>query len=250
LIGSDPGLNVTDLHVAYDRDIEIVRGVQLTAASARITAIIGPNGAGKSTLLRAIAGIAPVVGGRVTFAGEDVTGLNPGSLLQRGLVFVPQDRTTFGEMTVYENLQMGGWLHRRQRSWLRQRVDEIFDLFPMLRVRRKEAAGDLSGGQQRILEIARSLISRPTALLLDEPTAGLSPTMALEVYERIRDLRDVAGVTILLVDQNIREALTLCDRAYVIAMGRNDAEGSGSEVLGRLDEIVRGWMARRGSGLT
>jgi branched-chain amino acid transport system ATP-binding protein len=244
-----PSIVVRDLRVAYDRDIEILRGVSITAERGAITAIIGPNGAGKSTLARAIVGLAPIISGSVELDGRDVTGLRPQDLLALGLAFVPQDRTLFPEMTVQENLQMGGWLRRRDRAWLSRRIESVLDDFPLLKERLRERAGDLSGGQQKILEIARCLISDPRALILDEPTAGLAPAMAKQVYAEIENLSTSRNLTVLLVDQNVREALTLSNRAYVLSMGRNDAEGAASDVLDRLDQIVRGWMEQEGPGV-
>ncbi|NIR29365.1 MAG: ABC transporter ATP-binding protein [Gammaproteobacteria bacterium] len=241
-------LHVNGLHVAYERDIEILRGVDLVARSAQITAVIGPNGAGKSTLLRGVAGLAPVVGGTVRLGERDVTGTSTEQLLHAGLAFVPQEHTVFPEMTVAENLRLGGWSRRHEREWLTRRIDACCQLFPFLSARLHSPAGALSGGQQRLLEVARCLVVEPSVLLLDEPTAGLSPAMTADVYEQIDELHEQADVTILLVDQNVREALHLADHVYVLAMGQNDTDGTAKDVQARLDDIVRGWMGRKGSG--
>ncbi|MCC6223343.1 MAG: ABC transporter ATP-binding protein [Thermoleophilia bacterium] len=240
---------MSGLRVAYERDIEILRGVDLSASRGKITAVIGPNGAGKSTLLRAVAGLAPVVGGRVELDGRAVTGVSTAAMVRLGVAFVPQERSVFSEMTIRENLLLGGWSRRSERVWLAERIAAVCDQFPVLGVRLDEPAGNLSGGQQKALEIARGLVSDPTVLLLDEPTAGLSPRLAQEVYEQVAALGDRLGVTVLLVDQNVREALAIAQHVYVLAMGRNDAEGAPADVLGRLDDIVRGWMQQQASGL-
>lgn len=245
----EDGLRVDGLRVAYQRDAEIVRGVSLTVDPGTIAGVIGPNGAGKSTLLRGIAGLATVTGGRVTLDGTDLTSRPPRRLLESGLAFVPQEHTTFPEMTVEENLRLGGWIRRRQRPWLNGRIERVCEIFPALGSRLDQPAGSLSGGQQKMVEVGRCLISEPRVLLLDEPTAGLSPGMARQVYEQIRRLRDETRVSVLLVDQNVREALQLADHVYALAMGRNDTDGGAADVAGRLDDVVRGWMRRSGSGV-
>lgn len=243
-----PTLDVHGLHVAYERDIEIVRGVDLHAAPGRITLVIGPNGAGKSTFLKAICGLAPTVGGEVRLDDRVVTGWPARRLLEVGLAFVPQEGTLFRDMTVQENLVMGGWKRRREKAWLAGRVQAVAELFAMPAAHLRKRAGDLSGGQQKLLEIARSLVLEPEMLLLDEPTAGLSPKMADQVYAHLSDLVR-SGITLLLVDQNVRSSLAIADYVYVLAMGRNNAEGPADDVAARLDAIVAGWMKEGGSGV-
>lgn len=243
-----PALTATGLRVAYERDIEIIRGVDLHAAPAQITVVIGPNGAGKSTFLKAVSGLAPTVGGRVMLDDRDVTGWPARKLLDAGLAFVPQEGTLFRDMTVRENLVMGGWLRRSEKPWLAQRIQVVADLFSMPSEHLRRRAGDLSGGQQKLLEIARSLILQPTMLLLDEPTAGLSPKMADQVYVHVAELVR-GGITLLLVDQNVRSSLAIADYAYVLAMGQNNAEGPATDVKARLDEIVASWLKQGGSGV-
>jgi branched-chain amino acid transport system ATP-binding protein len=243
-----PTLSVSGLRVAYERDIEIVRGVDLHAAPGRITLVIGPNGAGKSTFLKAICGLAPTIGGEVRLDDRVVTAWPARKLLDVGLAFVPQEGTLFRDMTVRENLVMGGWLRRGEKAWLASRVQAVADLFSMPASHLQRRAGDLSGGQQKLLEIARSLVLQPDMLLLDEPTAGLSPKMADQVYVHVRELVR-AGITLLLVDQNVRSSLAIADYVYVLAMGRNNAEGPAADVRERLDDIVAGWMKEGGSGV-
>jgi len=243
-----PELVVRDLRVAYEQDIDIVRGVDLRAAPARITVVIGPNGAGKSTLLKAICGLAPTVGGEVRLEGNVVTGWPARRLLDAGLAFVPQEGTLFRDMSVRENLVMGGWLRRHEKAWLGQRIEAVAVLFAMPAAHLARRAGDLSGGQQKLLEIARSLILSPRILLLDEPTAGLSPKMAAQVYAHAASLVQ-HGITVLMVDQNVRSALAVADYAYVLALGRNTADGPAAEIGTRLEAIVASWMQEDGYGM-
>ncbi len=245
---TSPELLVRDLRVAYEREVEIVRGVHLHALAARVTAVIGPNGAGKSTMLKAICGLAPTIGGSVQLDGHDVTSWTARQLLDAGLAFVPQEGTLFRDMSVRENLIMGGWLRRREKAWLAGRVATVAQLFGMGGAHLQRRAGDLSGGQQKLLEIARSLILHPRMLLLDEPTAGLSPKMADQVYGHIASLA-AGGMTVLMVDQNVRSALAMADYAYVLAMGRNNAEGAAADVAARLDRIVASWMHEGEAGV-
>jgi branched-chain amino acid transport system ATP-binding protein len=246
--GSLPGLTVSGLRVAYERDIEILRGVHLSAAPGRICVVIGPNGAGKSTLLKAICGLAPTIGGEVRFDERVVTGWPARQLLDVGLALVPQDDTLFRDMSVRENLVMGGWLRRREKAWVAQRVARVAGLFSMPVSHLERRAGDLSGGQQKLLEIARSLVLEPRMLLLDEPTAGLSPKMVDQLYAHVADLAR-SGITLLMVDQNVRSALAIADYVYVLAMGRNNAEGPAADIMSRLEEIVASWMKEGGSGV-
>lgn len=241
-------LTVSNCNVAYSRDITILRDISCSARDRAITGIIGPNGAGKSTLLKGIAGFAPVSQGDVRIDDRPISGTPSQRLRDFGIAFVPQAHSLFAEMSVRENLRMGGWTRRRDKQWLRRRIDSCCELFPELHGHLARAAGDLSGGQQRLLEIARSLISEPSVLLLDEPTVGLSPRLAEEVYQQVASLPARSGVTILLVDQNIRDCLRIADYVYVLMMGRNDTEGPAAEIRDRLPEIVQGWMQRKGSG--
>ncbi len=241
-------LEVQGLRVSYERDIEILRGVNLVARQSSTTVIIGPNGAGKSTFLKGLAGVAPVTGGEVRLLGQRVDGLTSVQLVGKGIAFVPQESSVFGQMTVDENLRLGGWTIRGNRSLIDQRVETCLQLFDSIKNFRGRKAGDLSGGQQKLVEIARGLVSEPSLLLLDEPTAGLSPIMVKEVYEQLAELRSKAPVTIVLVEQNVREALAVADHVYSLSMGMNDVDGSSEEITGKLDSIVRGWMSKTGTG--
>jgi len=242
-------IEIDGLRVAYEHDVEILRGVNLSGAADSMTAIIGPNGAGKSTLLKGVAGVAPVTGGEVRLADKRVDGLSTVKLVESGIAFVPQESSVFGQMTVAENLRLGGWHRRKERDWLDERIAVCGELFESIRPHLDRKAGDLSGGQQKLVEIARGLVSEPSVLLLDEPTAGLSPVMVREVYRELARLKERRSVTVLLVEQNVREALEVADHVYVLAMGQNDTDGSAADVTGRLETIVRNWMHREGSGV-
>jgi branched-chain amino acid transport system ATP-binding protein len=181
--------------------------------------------------------------------GQEATGLPPRRLVEIGLAFVPQEHSLFPEMSVEENIRLGGWLRRRDRAWLKQRIREVSELFPGLAAKLDAPAGSLSGGQQKMVELARGLVAEPKILLLDEPTAGLSPKLAAEVYGQIASLREAHSISVLLVDQNVHEALALADHVYAVTMGRNDVDGSAADVINGLDDIVRGWLRRQEGGL-
>jgi branched-chain amino acid transport system ATP-binding protein len=211
-------LEVRDLEVEYFTDIRVLRGLSLRAAEAKITSIIGPNGAGKSTLLKTIYGYLRPRAGRVLLNETDITSEAPYNLLVKGLAFVPQDRTIFPELTVHENLEMGAWLLRNRVQHLKEAINGLYQRFPVLGEKRKDRAKTLSGGQQRMLEMGRALLTSPQVLLIDEPTVGLAPKIASEIYSIIQDFSR-SGMTILLVDQNVRRALELADYVYLLDMG-------------------------------
>ena len=242
-------LSITDLRVAYESDIEILRGVDMAVGANMLTAVIGPNGAGKSTLLKGIAGVAPVTRGEIRLGDQRIEHLTAAERVAAGVSFVPQEASLFGQMTVFENLRLGGWHRRNDKDWLARRIAFCGDLFQSVRPHLERRAGDLSGGQQKLVGIARGLVSEPRLLLLDEPTAGLSPVMVREVYREIARLKESRSVTVLLVEQNVREALAAADHVHVLAMGQNDTDGPAADIALRLDGIVRNWMAREGSGV-
>jgi len=230
-------LEVQDLEVEYFADIRVLRGLSLTAPEAQITSIVGPNGAGKSTLLKTIYGYLQPRAGRVFFNGLEITGAAPYTLLEQGLAFVPQDRTIFPDLTVHENLEMGAWLLRRQGPRLKAAIDGLYQRFPVLAQKRKERAKTLSGGQQRLLEMGRALLTSPQVLLIDEPTVGLAPLVVNEIYRIIQDFRR-SGMTILLVDQNVRRALELADYVYVLELGAVKEHAPKAQFLER-EEVLR-----------
>lgn len=224
---SDAVLEVKDLSAGYGGP-PIVVGIDLRAKARAITVIVGLNGAGKSTLLRAIAGVLPLSAGKVLLNGTDVTGKPPEGLLRAGISYVPQVDNVFPSLSVRENLEMGGYI--LPRSEMKTKVLEICELFPDLRSALRRPARTLSGGQRHMLAVARGLMVKPALLLLDEPTAGLAPKVEATVWENIETIR-TTGVALLVVDQNVRRALSHADWAYVMSLGRNLAEGPGKDLL-------------------
>jgi branched-chain amino acid transport system ATP-binding protein len=227
-------LEVRDLHAGYGK-LEILHGVTLQVEPGQVVSIIGPNGAGKSTVFRAIFGLLPARQGRVLFDGAEVTNRAPDALLRRGMAFVPQGRNVFPLMTVEQNLLLGAYIRPRSAA-LGDAVERVYATFPVLRERRTARAGDLSGGQQQMLEMGRALLLEPKLVLLDEPTLGLAPLVFKEIFAIIERLRR-AGQTILMVEQNAAKALEISDYAYVLELGRNRYEGSGEAI--RSDERVK-----------
>jgi len=216
-----PALAVEELVAGYEPDLPIVRGASLAVADGEIVALLGPNGAGKSTLVKAVAGLVAVSGGRIRFAGRDIVGVPAHRLAQQGLAFVPQTDNVFARLGVLENLELAGHrLGRRRRA----RVAAMLELFPDLGRQRGLLAGRLSGGQRQMLAIARALIVEPRLLMLDEPSAGLSPLMVGQVFAKLAEVR-AGGIAILMVEQNVKAALALADRAYVLVEGRERASG-------------------------
>ena len=238
---TEPLLQIESLEAAYD-DALILRGVSLDAHAEQIVAVIGPNGAGKSTLLKAVYGLLRPRGGRVRFAGDDVTGLRADRLTRRGLNLVPQVENVFPTLTIAENLQVGSLV--LPRSERQDEIGRVLELFPMLAERRRQRAGSLSGGQRKLVAIARALVARPRLLLLDEPSAGLSPIAIDLVFEKLVEIRS-RGIAIVMVEQNARRALALADTGYVLDTGRNAYSGAGRQLLDdpRVVELYLGGAA-------
>jgi branched-chain amino acid transport system ATP-binding protein len=216
-------------------EVDILHGVSLLVEEGEIVSVIGPNGAGKSTLLKSVFGLLKLRKGKLLLDGADATGLPPQKMVRKGVSYVPQSENVFPSLTILENLEMGAFIGRDN---VKQRLSEVYDLFPILAERPHAKAGKLSGGQRQMLALARALMLQPRLLLLDEPTASLSPRMVGDILTKIRDINE-AGVAILIVEQNAREALNLCHRGYVLVMGRNAMEDTGqnllhSEEVGRL----------------
>ena len=226
-------LAVDDLRGGYGAADEIVKGVALHVEAGEIVSLIGPNGAGKSTLLKLVAGLLRPSAGRIVLGDRDIAGLGAPQISRLGLSFVPQERNVFGAMTVAENLEMGGYVDGRHA---RQRIAELYERFPMLGEKRRAAARTLSGGQRQILAMAIALMNAPRLLLLDEPTAGLSPRAAEELFATIVVLNKT-GVAILMVEQNALEALAVSTRACVLVQGRVEREGGANELA--TDPTVR-----------
>jgi len=227
-------LEARDIVTGYG-EVDILHGVSVAVHEGEMVAVIGPNGAGKSTLLRAIFGLLRLRKGRVQLAGEDVTNWQPERLVPQGLSYVPQTENVFPSLSIQENLEMGAFIRRDSKK---EALERVYELFPDLAGRRGERAGKLSGGQRQMLALARALMLDPKVLLLDEPSASLSPKMVEVIFERVGAINK-AGTAVLLVEQNARQALSLCNRGYVLAMGQNRLEGDArglldNEEVGRL----------------
>jgi ABC-type branched-subunit amino acid transport system ATPase component len=235
-----PVLAVDDLHAGYVRGVDILQGPSLAVAAKSLTLVIGPNGAGKSTLLKTIFGFLKPYQGMVHFHGEEITSREPYAIKTLGVSYVPQEINTFPLLTVEENLRMGCWTFRRDQARLKARLTRIYEVFPALAQKRNAAAGDLSGGQGRILSVAREMMTEPSLLLVDEPTAGLAPTLVDQVYELLQQARRVLGASILLVDQNIEDAVRQSDYVYMLNLGRVKAQGPADEFTpGRTRDLIR-----------
>jgi branched-chain amino acid transport system ATP-binding protein len=221
-------LDIRDLYVGYYEDLNILQGVNLKVQEAKITTILGANGVGKSTLLKAIYGFLKPNGGQVLLNGKDVVGTPTYKLIDMGLAYIPQHPGIFRWMSIEENLEMGAYTFKGDKARIKRKIEEVYERFPDLKDRRKSMAGKLSGGQQRMVEVGRTLMTDPTVMLVDEPTAGLAKMLSEEVYQMLVGLKE-SGITILLVDQEIRQALKVADYVYVLELGRNKYEGSVDE---------------------
>ena len=213
-------LEVHNLSAGYG-DHDILRGLSLSVEAGELVAVIGPNGAGKSTLLKALAGLVRPRGGRIALQGADITGAGTRRIVESGLCYVPQEGNVFPSLSVWENLTIGAWT---AGGSLDERTRAVVELFPILAARRRARAGTLSGGERQMLAMAMALMVEPRLLLLDEPSAGLAPARQRRGFDRVREI-NARGLGILLVEQNARESLALCRRAYVLATGRVRAEG-------------------------
>jgi len=234
-------LAVNDLVTGYVPEVDILTGVDLTVREGEIVTVIGPNGAGKSTLIKSIFGLLPPRQGRVVLDGDDLTGLRPHQITRRGMSYVPQLDNVFESLSVDENLQMGAL----QRRTARERMNTMYELFPRLGERRRQAAGTMSGGERQMLAMARALMPEPEILLLDEPSAGLAPAFVEAIFDKIAEINR-HGVTLVMVEQNARRALGMSTRGYVLDLGQNRFEGRGEELLNdpKVAELYLGGTAR------
>ena len=238
---SQPLIEVKDVVAGYLPGVNILNGCSLTAEQGEIVGIIGPNGAGKSTLLKAMFGLVKVHEGTVSLGGQDVTNARTNKLVELGVGFVPQTNNVFPSLSVEENLRMGLFLRPKK---LRQRLDAMYDLFPNLHERKDRSAGALSGGERQSLAMARALMMEPSVLLLDEPSAGLSPVRQDETFIRTRRINKT-GVSVVMVEQNARRCLQICDRGYVLDQGKDAYTGAGRELADdpRVIELYLGTLA-------
>ena len=234
-------VHAEDLVAGYLPGINILNGCSLTAYQGELIGIIGPNGAGKSTLLKAVFGQVNIRSGRVLLKGEDITGLKANKLVEKGVAFVPQTNNVFPSLTVEENLEMGVFQTPKR---FKERFEFVTELFPDLGKRKNQRAGSLSGGERQMVAMGRALMTDPSVLLLDEPSAGLSPVRQDETFIRVKEV-NAAGVTVIMVEQNARRCLQICDRAYVLDQGKDAYTGTGRDLLNdpKMVELYLGNLA-------
>jgi len=227
-------LNIKNLELGY-KGTPAIQGISMQVKALEVVAVVGANGAGKSTILRGISGLIKPTAGSIEFEGKSLNNVPAHEIVNRGIAHVPEGRLTFARMTVAQNLMLGAFTVKAPAESA-ARLEEMYEMFPRLKERRSQAAGTLSGGEQQMLVIARGLMSDPKLLMLDEPSLGIAPKVVIQIFDMLRNIKD-QGKTILLVEQNVREALDLADRAYVLQTGRIVAEGTGQELLG--SDLVR-----------
>lgn len=240
-------LELKDLHGGYGK-ITILNGTSFAIPRASITTVIGPNGAGKSTVFKAIFGLLKIHSGQILLDGRETTGLSPAHMIAQGVTYVPQGRNVIPQLSVWHNLEMGG-ITAADQSAVRDRMETVLDRFPMLREFQKRKASELSGGQQKQLEIARSLLLEPKLMLIDEPSIGLSPNLVQEVFEILIQLRD-QGVTILMVEQNAKSALAMSDFGLVLELGQTRMQGLANDLLNdpRVGQLFLGGHLEESAG--
>jgi branched-chain amino acid transport system ATP-binding protein len=243
----EPLLLAERIVAGYARDVDILRDVSIAAWPGRISCVVGPNGTGKSTLLKTLFGFLTPRAGSVRLAGNEIAGAAPYAMLRRGVAYLPQRPSLFPHLSVETNLKLGLWHRRPRKAELRAALDRVFAQFPVARERRRQAAGQLSGGQQRQIEIARSLMADPPLYLIDEPTAGIDPKTSEAIYDLIDELARRRGKAIVLVDQDIRSALAISDYVYVVKTGTVVAHGPRALFGGDTDALVARWLRASGA---
>lgn len=216
---------------------DILKGCTISVARGEISVVVGPNGAGKSTAMKALLGMLKVLKGKVTLAGKDITSMSPQQRVQLGMAFVPQTNNVFSSMTVEENLELGAYVRTDDYS---DTMSQIYELFPVLKEKRLQPAGELSGGQRQQVAVGRALMTKPSVLMLDEPTAGVSPIVMDELFERIIEVKKT-GIAILMVEQNARQALAIADKGFVLVTGQNCFTDSGQVLLAN-EEVRRSFL--------
>ena len=223
-------LELKDVVAGYLRGVDVLQGVNIHVNAGELVCLIGPNGAGKSTVLRAISGLLSPSRGQITFDGQEIGGMRPDLILREGIAQVPQGHSSFPAMTVHENLLMGAYT-LKNKAERRRRLDGVYDMFKLLGERRNAKAGNLSGGQQKVLEVGRALMINPRMILFDEPSLGLAPKTAKMVFGTIKRLQQEADITVMMVEQNAKSGLAISDRAYVLELGRERLEGPADDLL-------------------
>ncbi|MEK5109469.1 ABC transporter ATP-binding protein [Cytobacillus sp. FSL K6-0129] len=235
-------LEVSGIHAGYGK-IQVLKDVSLEVEEGTIVTILGANGAGKSTTMKSVSGLLKPSAGKIFFLGEDVTGLRPDQLLRKGIALVPEGRQILAGMTVLENLEMGAY-HRKDTE-IDSDLNKMLERFPILKEREKQLGGTLSGGQQQMLAIARAIMSRPKLLLLDEPSMGLAPLVVADIFKIIKEINQ-SGTTVLLVEQNARQALKISDKGYVLETGKMVASGNATELLSDA-RIMEAYLGKKSS---
>lgn len=236
-----PLLQVQNVTSGYAEDLDILQDVSVTVSSSTITGLIGLNGAGKTTLVKTIYGFLKPRGGRILYQDEEITGADPHTLIEKGIWYLPQDSGLFPYLSVEDNLLIPTMQLKLTKAEREERREEAFARFPALMAHRKKKAGDLSGGQQKMLECAKALMIKPRLLFVDEPTVGLAPRVALEIYDRIREFSD-QEMTVFLIDHNVRQLIELASYVYVMNLGRIVNEGPQDRFKGELKSQVRRWL--------
>ncbi|MCH7722550.1 MAG: ABC transporter ATP-binding protein [Bacteroidetes bacterium] len=227
-------LEIKNLNTGYDKK-QVLFEVNIIAEKNKITAIIGPNGSGKSTLLKAVCGAIPSWAGEINFNGSKLNGNEPPENLKLGISFCPQGNRVFDELSVKENLEIGGYILKKKKA--RERIEEVLEIFPVLKERLKQDAGTLSGGEQQMLAVACALIPKPKLLLLDEPSLGLAPNLVKDIFEKFVELNKKLGIAILIVEQKVNDVLKISDRVYSLKLGRVVFDGVSTELMGNKEKL-------------
>lgn len=239
-------MELKDVRAGYVPGVDIIQGLSATFEEKQISSIIGPNGAGKSTLLKTIFGFVLPHQGTIMYQGDDVTQIEPSNMIEKiGFSYIPQERSVFPDLTVRDNLELGAWTMRKDSDRVEEGIQHVYDDFPALAEKRGDRAGTLSGGQQRMLEIARSLITDPSVVLIDEPSAGLAPDLARNVYDSISRLPET-GMTVLLIDQNVEAAVDCGDELFILDRGTVNAKTATDKMDGDVEDIVNQWISTEG----